>query len=87
MPVSAQESSFAPISVCHLNALAINPSSISVTRLMVIKIAKRDACFSKTRYKIYGNATILYKERIFGMVQKVFEGFVGNEQQFMCIAN
>jgi hypothetical protein len=69
VPVSAHESSFAPTFVCILKIRAINPSRISVTRLIVINKENRDSFLINNRYMMKGKITILYKDSIFGMVQ------------------
>src|SRR3954469_9325539 len=71
VPRSAHESSLAPRCVFWLNTLAITPSSISETRLIVIKMENNHSFLSMISQRINGKITILYRESILGMVQNL----------------
>ena len=71
VPRSAHESSFAPIFVCIFNLLAINPSRTSVTKLMVIKTANKFSLPERINHRINGKMNILYRDKMFGMVQNL----------------
>src|SRR5690606_36931634 len=66
VPISANESNLAPNSVCNLNIRAINPSRISVTRLMEINVINSVLSCTTRAYTMKGNAKILYADNALG---------------------